>query len=107
MKAIYFLFLCAFVQCKQPGGHRPEEELSSRLQGIWWDGESINATFKIEGDRIYWVEYMEEYPYELREDSIFFNLSGIDYAAQIVMDQADTMTWNTEYGAATYSRGFN
>jgi len=66
------------------------EDKPSPWIGTWTDGNSENATFQIHPDSIYYVDHLDSYKYEMKNDSIKIYYPEYIYSA-FVYFRGDTM----------------
>ena len=72
--------------------------------GIWTNGSTLNATFKIETKSIYYVDDFKDYKYNLINDTIEINYPDYTYRAEVIL-RNDTLIMNSkEYNQAKYWR---
>lgn len=70
--------------------------------GIWTNGSTLNATFKIEKKSIYYVDDFKDYNYNLINDTIKINYPDYTYRAEVIL-RNDTLIMNSkEYNQAKY-----
>ena len=57
--------------------------LKNKILGVWDDGNSVNATFRIDRDSIFYVELLENYKYTLQGDSIKIMYPDFTYTGKL------------------------
>lgn len=57
--------------------------LQRKMQGVWTDGNSENAIFKIEADSIRYVDAVDAFSYCMKVDTMEITFSGYTYQGQI------------------------
>ena len=74
----------------------------NEIMGIWTNGSTENATFKIEAKSIYYVDDFKDYDYEIVGDTIEIHYPDYIYRAEVLLKN-DTLIMNSkEYAQARY-----
>ena len=60
-----------------------DASLENKILGVWDDGNSVNATFRIDSDSIFYVEQLENYKYTLQGDSIKIFYPDFTYSGKL------------------------
>lgn len=72
------------------------------IMGIWTNGSTENATFKIEAKTIYYVDDFKDYDYKIVGDTIEIHYPDYIYRAEVLLKN-DTLIMNSkEYNQAKY-----
>ncbi|MFZ5551757.1 MAG: hypothetical protein ACOZCO_01475 [Bacteroidota bacterium] len=75
---------------------------SEKVQGIWTDGNSENASFQISKDSIYYVDHFLTFKYEVKKDSIFIHYPDYFYRAGISFSGDTLILHSAEMGRRKY-----
>ncbi|WP_207420062.1 hypothetical protein [Desertivirga brevis] len=70
--------------------------LKSKVQGIWTNGTSENATFAIRKDSIFYVDQLTSFKYRISGDSIQIYYPDFLYSGKIKF-RKDTLILSSEY----------
>ncbi len=92
------------VETKQKQLHNNAKITTDKITGIWTDGSTENATFEIKSKSIYYVEYFENYDYQLNNDTIEIKFPDYIYRAAIVLKNDTLITTSKEYGKTKFWR---
>jgi hypothetical protein len=75
-----------------------------QLIGVWTDGTTENATFRIDADSLLNVEHLESYAWELKQDTLVIYYPEETYKGKITNLTKDAFTLQDEYTSATFER---
>ena len=74
------------------------------VMGVWTNGNTAKATFKIGKDSIYYVDELKSFKYELTADSIKIHYADFNYAAKIRFIKDTLVMQSQDEGDAKYWR---
>jgi hypothetical protein len=63
----------------------------SNIQGIWTDGQTENATFRINKDSIYYVDNFQSFKYEISSDTLIIKFDGFNDVSKIIKIDKDSL----------------
>lgn len=63
----------------------------SNIQGIWTNGQTDNATFRIKKDSIYYVDNFKSFKYEISSDTLIIKFDGYNDVSKILKIDNDSL----------------